>query len=105
MNEILKQLMILLSAITSILGIREEKFGATTIETPKIELQEKKYTKVEYDIYKIDLIDKVKKDKLTYYEKEDWIDILDRECRGIILSDVNSNNLKNKLNDALEIGC
>lgn len=108
MNEILKQIMILLSVLTSFLGIKEEKFGAIEALplSSSIIINEKKYTQTEYNNLKIDVIDKVRKNMLTYEEKKDWIDILDRECRGIILDNVTSaDNLKIQLNDQLEKGC
>ena len=78
------------------------------IETPNIEIRGKSFTPSEYAQIKTDVVAIMKNRKTikpTFEEAELWKAILNRECKNVTLTDVTSENLVEKLNNKLELGC
>ena len=77
-------------------------------EAPNIEVRGNFFTPSEYAQIKTNVIAIMKNRKTikpTFEEAELWKAILSRECKNVTLTDVTSENLVEKLNNKLELGC
>lgn len=64
------------------------------------------YTPTEYTQIKSEFIAKAKMKKFDNYEQfKAWVSLLNGECRNTTLSNINSENLIEKINNKLETGC
>lgn len=78
------------------------------IQPESISIYGKTLNLAEYATLKTNIIAKIKnrtKVKPTYKESNQWVEILNRECKNIQLQNVTENNLIDKLNIYLENNC
>jgi len=88
----------------------EKPIGGIDLEPleQKITILDKQYTATEYDVLKTDVIAKManrKTIKLTMDDYQKWIEITKNECSSYRLTNVDQDNLVDRINAYIQNGC
>ena len=88
----------------------EKPIGGIDLEPleQKITILDKQYTATEYDVLKTDIMAKMtntKKVPIQQKEKLQWIEIVKNECPSYRLTNVDQDNLVDRINTYIQNGC